>query len=109
MCHGCVGWNCSEPVLNIVRSFEGRCLNTVRGLHRKETETGKEFRDRSANRSREMFKEGGFKTLVEKAVRYNFDFAVEVSQCKCHMPPTVYSKLWQQTLRSMLHVSGEWT
>eukprot|EP00959_Pyramimonas_sp_CCMP1952_P018171 384826-Pyramimonas_sp.AAC.1 len=86
--HGCVGWNCSEHVLNILRSFEGICLNMMRGLHRKETETWEEFGDRSTNRSREMFKEGGFKTLVEKVVIYNFEFAVEVSQYKCHMPST---------------------
>eukprot|EP00959_Pyramimonas_sp_CCMP1952_P439958 9210950-Pyramimonas_sp.AAC.1 len=69
-------------MLSISRSFEGRCLNTMRGLHRKKTDTWEEFRVRSTNRSREMFKEGGFKTLVEKVVRYNFDFAVEVSQYK---------------------------
>eukprot|EP00959_Pyramimonas_sp_CCMP1952_P149717 3132514-Pyramimonas_sp.AAC.1 len=54
--HGCVGWKCCEHVLNILRSFEGRCLNMVRGLHKKEAGTLEEFRDRSTNRSREMFK-----------------------------------------------------
>eukprot|EP00959_Pyramimonas_sp_CCMP1952_P473621 9502044-Pyramimonas_sp.AAC.1 len=81
----------------------------LRGLHRKDTETWEEFRDRSTTNSREMFREGGSKTLVEKVARYNFEYAVEVSQYKCLVPSTVYSKSWQQTLRVMLHVSGEWT
>eukprot|EP00959_Pyramimonas_sp_CCMP1952_P031954 670669-Pyramimonas_sp.AAC.1 len=64
-----------------------------------QTDAWGEFRDRSPARSRDMFKEAGFKTLVEKAVRHNFEYAVEVSQSKCRVPTAVYRKSWQQTLR----------
>ena len=81
----------------------------MRGLHTREDESWEAFRERSVDRSRQMFREAGFKSLVEKVMKYNFEYAVQLSQYKCHPPSSVYSKSLQQTLRVMLHASGEWT
>eukprot|EP00959_Pyramimonas_sp_CCMP1952_P474231 9503097-Pyramimonas_sp.AAC.2 len=51
----------------------------------------------------------GIQDADGRIARYNFDYAVEVFHYRCDVPITFYSKSWRQTLRVMLHVSGEWT
>ena len=108
--HGCVGWNCNEEVLDKLKKFEGRCLNMMRGLHKRNNETWEDFRERTTKKSFEYFKEHGHKTLVERIVRANFDFAMEVSKYYCDgQHRDEISKATRQTMRCMLHAAGDWT
>ena len=108
--HGSVGWNCKEEVLDKLKRFEGRCLNMMRGLHKKNNETWEDFRDRTTKNSFEYFKEHGHKTLVGRIVRANFDFAMEVSKYYCESQHTTsMSRATRQTMQCMLHAAGDWT